>query len=260
VQRHLVVDQFREIGGARHQVKTPEIVHQTGKHRLIAIDLGHLAGQHTAKRRDVRGVIPQTLGNRFKRLHRFDFSNCSIATANDTVRTASMPTRTMALLTSATSRPEGFSATEFAMRMILVLINGSAPTSLASFSTLRFSSFRAVRTWKVISRKVGKVISIARQILGDIFENLESGGLDSVVSLAGYESNAARKGRRKAVRLERDVVAEIIKRRLRLVLGRCRGVIGRLIVVSHHRRMRPARPCPDGNRAFSFRSPLISVV
>ena len=55
-----------------------------------------------------------------------------MATANDTVRTASMPTRVIAVFTSATARPLGFIATELDMLMIFALINGSAPTNCAN--------------------------------------------------------------------------------------------------------------------------------
>ncbi|EKE17469.1 MAG: hypothetical protein ACD_10C00439G0001, partial [uncultured bacterium] len=65
-----------------------------------------------------------------------------MATANDTVRTASMPTRVMAVFTSAISRPEGLRATELDIRIILVLISGSAPISRASCSLLRLGSLR----------------------------------------------------------------------------------------------------------------------
>ena len=79
-----------------------------------------------------------------------------MATAKETVRTASIPTRAIALLTSTIVRPEEFIATELASRMILLLINGSALTNRPNCSIVRLGFLSAVRTWKVMSRKVGK--------------------------------------------------------------------------------------------------------
>ena len=73
----------------------------------------------------------------------------------DTLRTASMPMRVIALRTSAIARPEGFIATELAMRTTFMLINGSASTNRARRSIVSFGSFSAFLTWKVMSRKVG---------------------------------------------------------------------------------------------------------
>ena len=50
----------------------------------------------------------------------FEPSNCSMATANEMLRTASMPMRLIALCTSTVPRPEGFIAAELALRTTLV--------------------------------------------------------------------------------------------------------------------------------------------
>ena len=63
----------------------------------------------------------------------FDLSNCSMATAKETVRTASMPTRTMALLTSAIA-PRGVEGHRIGHADDLGAHQGSAPPALANCS------------------------------------------------------------------------------------------------------------------------------
>lgn len=126
-----VGDQFRKVDSAGHQVKDANIVHQPGKHGLIAIDAGRF-GQYAAQRGHIGGVFPKPARRGIEHLHLLGFKQLFHGNGKEMVRTASMPTRRMALLTSAISRPDGLSATEFAMRMILALMSGSTPTSLAS--------------------------------------------------------------------------------------------------------------------------------